>query len=79
MKLTTGFSQGIFLLGTALLLFGCKSKPNSGNQNTSEKFTPHPVIKEHQNVKTLEIGAKAPFFKLPDIHGNYVSIDDFKN
>jgi thiol-disulfide isomerase/thioredoxin len=77
MKSKTIFEKGILILGIVLLLFGCKSRINSGSQNTSEKFTPHPVIKEHQDVTTLAIGAKAPDFTLPDINGKYVSLKDF--
>lgn len=38
----------------------CISK--STDKSTSEKFTPHPVIKEHQDVTTITIRAKAPDF-----------------
>jgi len=77
MKSTILFKNGILFLGIALLLFGCMTKTNSPGKNTAEKFTPHPIIKEHQDVTTLAIGAKAPDFTLPDINGKYISLKDF--
>jgi thiol-disulfide isomerase/thioredoxin len=77
MKSKILFKKGILFLGIAFLLFGCISKTNSPGKNRAEKFTPHPIIKEHQDVTTLAIGAKAPDFTLPDINGIYVSLKDF--
>jgi thiol-disulfide isomerase/thioredoxin len=58
-----------------LLTASCISK--STDKSTSEKFIPHPVIKEHQDVTTLAIGAKAPDFTLPDMNGKSVFLKDF--
>jgi thiol-disulfide isomerase/thioredoxin len=77
MKTFSVLKQGILFIAIVLAIFGCKFKTNPGNQNTSNKFTPHPVIKEHQDVTTLKIGAKAPDFTLPDMNGKYVSLKDF--
>jgi len=77
MKSTILFKKGILFLGIVLLLLGCMSKTNSPGKNTAEKFIPHPIIKEHQDLTTLAIGSKAPDFTLPDVNGIYVSLNDF--
>lgn len=69
----------ISLIAAAILsLASCKQSAKTTAEKVDSTFTPHPVILEHQEVKTLEIGAKAPYFNLPDNNGKYVSIDDFK-
>jgi len=40
-------------------------------------FEPAPQIRDEVEVKTLEIGAKAPDFKLPDLKGTFRSLDDY--
>lgn len=60
----------------AVVFFGCQKKNNTDDTG---QFVPHPVIKEHQEVNTLAIGSKAPFFKLPDSNGKFVTIDDFNH
>lgn len=42
-------------------------------------FVPNPLELAEQPVGKLSIGDKAPFFRLPNIDGKYVSIDDFEN
>lgn len=39
----------------------------------------HPQPVPEQEVKTLEIGAAAPDFNLPDENGKYLTLQDFKN
>ncbi|MBN2350022.1 MAG: redoxin domain-containing protein [Bacteroidales bacterium] len=71
---------------TALLLITSACK-QSGNRNLSDmsadstgaKFIPNPQIVEKQDVKTLEIGAQAPEFSLPDVNGDFISLDDFSD
>lgn len=58
-----------------IYLVSCKS--NSKNQENGNAFVPNPQPVAEQEVKTLEIGAKAPDFSLPDINGNKVSLSDF--
>lgn len=63
---------------TFLIAFSCNTKTNSNSESTTQTFKPNPVIREKQEVTTLSIGEKAPYFNLPDMNGNFVSIDDFK-
>jgi len=77
MKTFSVLKQGILFIAIVLAIVGYKFKTNPGNQNTSNKFTPRPLIKEHQDVTTLKIGAKASDFTLSDMNGQYVSLKDF--
>ncbi|MFA9390715.1 MAG: redoxin domain-containing protein [Prolixibacteraceae bacterium] len=62
-----------------LILVGCKNPSSNSTSEPKNTFEPKPVILEHQDVNTLEIGKKAPYFKLPDMNGKFISIDDFKS
>jgi len=42
-------------------------------------FTPNPQELPHMDVETLKIGQNMPAFNLPDVHGNWVSSEDFKD
>ncbi len=73
---TSNVSYFIVLLCiTALFLFGC----SESQKNTGPEFTPQPVILQEQEIRLLEIGESAPSFVLPDMYGNFVSIDDFRD
>ena len=72
----------ILLVFTTIL--SCKqSKQESNNTEetpkevTSAFFTPNPQKVKKQEIKTLEIGAKAPDFKLPGVDGKYHSLGDY--
>lgn len=45
----------------------------------SNQFAVNPQIVEEQEVKTLKIGEKAPYFRLPGVDGQFYSLDDFKD
>ena len=45
----------------------------------SAEFIPNPQELHKQEVQRLDIGAEMPDFRLPDVDGNWVSSDDFKN
>ena len=62
------------VLGT--LLCACSSPEKQAEQADVFKANPRPVAE--QTVKTLEIGATAPDFKLPGVDGKWHSLDDFK-
>ena len=58
-----------------IYLVSCKSNPK--NSESRELFVPNPQNIEKQEIKTLDIGAKAPDFNLPDMNGKMVSLSDF--
>ena len=74
---------GIFCLLVSLL--HCKSdvkKMEEGSNTSSEKltgFVANPQEVTEQEVKTLEIGAKAPDFKLPGTDGKFHSLADYSD
>lgn len=64
----------------AMIFISCKhseTKPDKID-NTSNTFVPVPQKVEKHDVKTLSIGEKAPFFRLPDVTGKYYDLDDFR-
>ena len=63
-----------FTLG--ILLSACGSPEKQAEQAEVFKANPKPVAE--QTVKTLEIGATAPDFKLPGVDGKWHSLADFK-
>lgn len=67
----------IFLVLVFLLIYLASCKSNNKHADSENSFVPHPQSVEKQEVKTLEIGAKAPDFTLPDMNGNEVSLNDF--
>jgi len=74
------------LIIPALVLFlTCLMSCNpAGNRNKASVlqgsvFKPDPEKLEHQEVKTLEPGADAPDFNLPDVTGKYYSLKDFSD
>jgi peroxiredoxin len=68
----------IILLTTACQQSGKNSEATSAKDSADSVFVPHPQKVAKQDVKTLEIGAAAPDFKLPDIGGKFYSLADFK-
>jgi thiol-disulfide isomerase/thioredoxin len=58
------------------LLISCKTKADKGAETTA--FKPSPQRIEKQEVTTLQRGAPAPDFNLPDINGKFVKLSDFK-
>lgn len=67
----------IFLVLVFLLIYLVSCKSNNKHSDTENSFVPHPQSVEKQEVKTLEIGSKAPDFTLPDMNGKKVSLNDF--
>ena len=74
------------LISFALLIIvfiGCQKQSTNKNQQSDSKamsnafFIPNPQVVPKQEVKTLEIGSKAPEFNLPGIDGKYHSISDY--
>ncbi len=47
-------------------------------KDTSETFEPDPQELEEKPVGKLQVGDEAPYFKLPDVSGKYVALDDFE-
>ena len=63
-------------LTLGILLSACGSPEKQAEQAEVFKANPKPVTE--QTVKTLEIGATAPDFKLPGVDGKWHSLADFK-
>ncbi len=64
----------------AMILLSCKHAEIKLDKivNTSNTFVPVPQKVEKRDVKTLSIGEKAPFFRLPDVTGKYYDLNDFR-
>lgn len=62
---------------TLSFLFSCNQAPNG--QDGSQNFKPNPQQVAERPVKTLDIGAQAPDFKLPGVDGKYYSLADFRD
>jgi len=64
-----------------LLLWDCRQGLNPPADQDSEKdigtFQPDPQKVPKQEVKTLQIGENAPDFSLPDIEGNFHTLQDY--
>ncbi|WP_194975392.1 redoxin domain-containing protein [Aquiflexum lacus] len=70
----------LLLTVMGLFIWGCGNSNQIEEEAISEEgFTPNPQEMAEQPVGKLEIGDKAPYFKLPNVDGKYVSIDDFKD
>lgn len=77
--------QALSLAALLLLAYSCQSESNTdtdqtANTETSEAqatFVANPQSIPEQDVPTLEIGAKAPDFNLPDVDGQFYSLSDF--
>lgn len=69
------------LLLLSLTLFWSCQQGNKEQDvsETASSFVPNPQELAEQPVGKLAIGDKAPFFRLPNIDGKYISIDDFEN
>lgn len=65
----------IFFLG-ALFLAGCSDQKSNIN---NADFEPNPIVLEELQVTTLPTGSEMPAFELPDINGQLVSSNDFKD
>jgi peroxiredoxin len=62
------------VLTMALVLFGCAQDTATTGQDT---FKPNPRPMEEKEVGKLAVGDRAPDFRLPDVNGQYVSLEDF--
>ncbi len=67
----------IFSLLLFITLFACQTTKNKAGSGAT--FIAHPQPVEHRTVKTLEIGAVAPDFKLPGVDGKFYTLADFKD
>jgi thiol-disulfide isomerase/thioredoxin len=72
----------VFLFSALLILFS--SCQNTGKKQAEDDvlkntFTPNPVKIEEQKIVTLPIGSDAPDFNLPDIHGDFFHLKNFKD
>ncbi len=67
-----------FLLLTGILIYiiSCQYSTSSSQK---EGFTPNPQPVAEQEVKTLEIGATAPDFRLPGVDGKWYSLSDYSD
>jgi len=61
----------------AILFFFLSCRSETGKKAEYPEFKPDPIKLEQQDVKTLNIGDRAPGFNLPDISGRYYSLKDF--
>ena len=64
------------------MMLSCQQKSQSTSESSAKAdsvFVPHPQKVAKQDVKTLDIGATAPDFSLPDISGKFYSLADFKS
>ncbi len=61
---------------SVLVFAGC-SGPKSNKKNTD--FEPNPIVLEELQVTTLATGSDMPAFELPDMNGQMVSSNDFKD
>ena len=61
---------------SVVVLAGCSGqKSNKSNSN----FEPNPIVLEKLQVTTLSTGSEMPAFELPDMNGQWVSSNDFKD
>lgn len=67
------------LLFLVIILFSCNSNVKNKNPEQTGSFVPKPQMIKKQDVKTLEIGTKAPTFTLPDINGKMVSLSNLSD
>lgn len=58
---------------------GSSTEKSESSSKVEEGFTPNPLEMAEKPVGKLAIGDKAPYFKLPNVDGKYVSIDDFSD
>ncbi len=71
----------IFLMSIlTIIICSCNSANKKQKEKTSSEnsFKPNPQKVEKQEVKTLETGAQAPDFSLPDVTGKFYSLNDLK-
>jgi peroxiredoxin len=76
------YKLSALLLLTVTMFWACgqnENKEGNGTTASSEGFVPNPQEMAEQPVGKLAIGDKAPYFKLPNVDGKYVSIDDFSD
>ncbi len=70
------------VLVVSITILSCKqSKQEPTATETTPKdvvfFTPNPQKVKKQEIKTLEVGAKAPDFKLPGVDGKYHTLSEY--
>lgn len=71
-----------FVLMASLFVFACGKQESNQQEATtaeSDEFIPNPQEMPEKEVPKLVIGDKAPYFRLPNVDGKYVAIDDFKD
>ena len=76
------YKLSTLLLLTVTMFCACGqngNKEGNGTIASTEGFVPNPQEMAEQPVGKLAIGDKAPYFKLPNVDGKYVAIDDFSD
>lgn len=71
----------LLLFGLFFTFLSCKNAANQAvvKPETQAAFVASPQLVNEQEIKTLEIGAAAPDFKLPATDGKFYSLADFKD
>jgi peroxiredoxin len=71
------------LVGSLFISISCKQNSTTTETDSAQAdttaFIARPVAVPKQDVKTLETGQAAPDFRLPDINGKFVSLNDFSD
>lgn len=76
------YKLSTLLLLTVTMFWACGQngdKEGNGTIASTGGFVPNPQEMAEKPVGKLAIGDKAPYFKLPNVDGKYVSIDDFSD
>lgn len=67
----------------SILFYSCRQSPSAQDEGKADStitevaFKPNPQEVPKQDVKTLDIGAVAPDFSLPDVSGRFYGLKDF--
>lgn len=83
MKPISSLLKTMSIVAVIFTLFQCKSEPKKEVEKAVQSiagafdFVPNPVEVPKQDVKTLQIGDKAPDFRLPGTDKKYHSLSDY--
>ncbi len=69
--------QILSFIGAILILSCSNVEQDEARIPSNDSFVANPIPVSEQAVKTLSIGDKAPYFKLPAADGKFYSLDDF--
>jgi len=59
-----------------ILCYSCQQVDNS-NPSATGAFISNPIVIDKQDIKTLELGERAPHFNLPGTDGKFYALEDF--